>query len=174
MLERHNPLTSLLAGGHRANALLLVAMIATIGGTVAFTSTFAHRLEGSPYQTHAASQTDTAQTAIRPHTTIRPISCKALPDIPGKSITVAVVDYPPNAYTPAHRHPGSIFAFVLKGTLRSQLQGSPAGTHVAGQSWFEPPGALHLFAENTSKTEPAELLATFITDKNCGPLVLPE
>ena len=46
--------------------------------------------------------------------------------------------------------------------------------YVAAQFWFEPPGTLHPFAENASKTGPAELLATFVTDNNCGLLVLPE
>lgn len=73
-----------------------------------------------------------------------------------------------------HRHPGSVLAFVLKGTLRSQMEGGAAETYTTGQTWFEPPGALHLFAENVSKTEPAELLATFITDSNCGALVIPD
>lgn len=110
----------------------------------------------------------------RPETSIRPVSCEPLPGIPGKSLTVAVIDFPPDAYTPSHRHPGSVSAFVLKGTLRSQMEGSAAETFKAGQTWFEPPGALHLFAENVSKSEPAELLATFITDSHCGPLVIPE
>jgi len=58
--------------------------------------------------------------------------------------------------------------------LRSQLQGSPAGTYSAGQTWFEPPGTVHLFAENASTTEPAELLATFIADDDCGALTIPD
>jgi len=115
-----------------------------------------------------------AMDTARPETSIRPVSCETLQDIPGKSITVAVVDFPPDAYTPRHRHPGSVLAFVLKGTLRSQMEGGAAETYTTGQTWFEPPGALHLFAENVSKTEPAELLATFITDSDCGALVIPD
>ena len=89
------------------------------------------------------------------------------------SMTTVIVDFPPNAYTPRHRHPGSVTAFVLKGALRSQLAGTLAATYAAWQSWFEPAGTVHLFAENASTTEPAELLATFITDTDCGPLVVP-
>ncbi|WP_210249246.1 cupin domain-containing protein [Rhizobium sp. ERR 942] len=123
---------------------------------------------------HHMSETSDPAAAGRPQTTVRPISCEPLPNVPGKSLTVAVVDYPPNAYTPRHRHPGSVSAFVLKGTLRSQLEGGPAGTYRAGETWFEPPGTAHLFAENVSKTEPAELLATFVADSDCGPLVIPD
>lgn len=122
----------------------------------------------------AMASQDPSASASRPMTTVKPISCEPLPDVPGKAITTAVVSFPPNGYTPRHRHPGSVTAFVLKGRLRSQLLGSDAETYSAGQSWFEPPGAVHLFAENASMSEPAELLAIFIADENCGPLVIPD
>jgi quercetin dioxygenase-like cupin family protein len=89
-------------------------------------------------------------------------------------LTTAIVAFPPGAYSPAHRHPGSVTAVVLKGTLRSQLAGGLVGTYKPGETWFEPPGALHLLAENASGTEAAELLAIFVADDNCGPLVIPE
>ncbi|MFS2053307.1 cupin domain-containing protein [Variovorax sp. CT11-76] len=93
--------------------------------------------------------------------------------MPGKSITTAMVEFPPLAYTPAHRHPGSVQAVVVSGTVRSQMAGGPAVDYQAGQAWFEPPRALHLFAENPDPVKPASLIATFIADSDCGPLVLP-
>jgi quercetin dioxygenase-like cupin family protein len=115
-----------------------------------------------------------AAAGERPATIVRPLSCENLADIPGKAVTTATVTFPPNAYTPAHRHPGSVTAYVLKGAVRSQLSGSPTVTYRPGDTWFEPNGTLHLFAENASATEHAELLAIFIADENCGPLVIPE
>ncbi|MBO3276892.1 cupin domain-containing protein [Pseudomonas schmalbachii] len=50
----------------------------------------------------------------------------------------------------------------------------PAQTYRAGQTWFEPTGVLHLFAESPSASQPAQLLAVFITDQGCGPLLIPE
>lgn len=108
----------------------------------------------------------------RPATTVAPLSCEKLPNVPGKSITTALVGFPPNAYSPRHRHPGSVMAFVVKGTVRSQLEGGPVGTFGPGQTWFEPPGTIHLFAENASATELAEILAVFVADDDCGPLVI--
>jgi quercetin dioxygenase-like cupin family protein len=110
----------------------------------------------------------------RPMTTVKPLSCEKLPHVPGKSVTTALVTFPPLAYSPAHRHPGSVTAFVVSGSVRSQMAGSEPQTYVAGTTWFEPPQALHLFAENPSKKETAQLLAVFVTDENCGPLVIPE
>jgi quercetin dioxygenase-like cupin family protein len=51
---------------------------------------------------------------------------------------------------------------VLAGTIRSQLGGQKVETYSAGQSFFEPDGSVHLFAENTSTTEPARILAVFV------------
>lgn len=108
---------------------------------------------------------------VRPAITITPVSCQPLPHVPGKAITTVVVSFPPNAFTPAHRHPGSVTAYVLKGAIRSQLASGDPVTYGTGDSWFEPPGVLHLFAENASATESAELLAVIVADQNCGPLV---
>jgi quercetin dioxygenase-like cupin family protein len=126
----------------------------------------------SPMQSDAAGGAGSA--AARPATVVKPVSCEKLPNVPGKSVTTAVVEFPPNAYTPAHRHPGSVTAYVLKGAIRSQMDGGPATVYQQGQTWFEPPGALHAFAENASATEPAELLAVFVADNDCGPLVVYE
>jgi quercetin dioxygenase-like cupin family protein len=114
-----------------------------------------------------------AEEGARPSTTVRPISCEKLPNVPGHSVTTALVEFPPNAYTPRHRHPGSVTAFVLKGALRSQMEGGPAVVYAKGGTWFEAPGAVHSFAENASKTEPAELLAVFVAQNDCGPLTIP-
>jgi len=112
--------------------------------------------------------------ASRPGTATRLLSCEPLADLPGKSVTTALVVFPPRAYSLAHRHPGSVTAYVVSGLIRSQIETTPAQTYAAGSTWFEPAGALHVFAENASASETAELLAVFVTDRDCGPLVIPE
>ena len=109
----------------------------------------------------------------RPAVSSRVLSCEALPNVPGKSVTTVLVDFPPLAYSPAHRHPGSVTAVILEGTIRSQLGGGPVGTYKTGETFFEPPRTLHLFAENPDPVRHARLLAVFVADENCGPLVLP-
>ena len=42
---------------------------------------------------------------------------------------------------------------------------SPVETFKVGESFFEPPGAIHLVSENASSTEPAELIAVFVADE---------
>ncbi|MCP3024692.1 cupin domain-containing protein [Cupriavidus basilensis] len=120
-----------------------------------------------------SSASPAASATGRPASTVKILSCEALPDAPGKSVTTAIVDFPPLGFTPAHRHPGSVTAVVLEGTIRSQLAGGPPIDYVSGQTWFEPPRTLHLFAENPDPTHPARFLATFVADTGCGALVLP-
>lgn len=116
--------------------------------------------------------TDGAGTATRPRAIQHPVACEKLPNVPGKSVTTLLVEFPPNAFTPQHRHPGSVTAYVLKGTLRSQLNGGPVETFKPGGTWFEPPGTIHNMVENPSPTESAEILAIFVADSDCGALTV--
>jgi quercetin dioxygenase-like cupin family protein len=119
---------------------------------------------------HMAGATPSAAAqGTRPATRAKPISCEPLPNVPGKSITTVRVHFPPDGFSPRHRHAGSVSVYVLSGTVRSQLNDGPVGTYKAGQTFFEPPGSIHTFAENASKTEPAEVLATFVAD-DCAQL----
>ncbi len=96
---------------------------------------------------------------------VEPISSHALPNVAGKRVTIVRVFYGPGGFTPAHRHAGSVTAYVTKGEIRSQLAGGPVETFGVGQSFFEPPGAVHLVSANASMTEPAELIAVFVADE---------
>ncbi len=97
--------------------------------------------------------------------TVEPIGSYALPNVPGKRVTIVRVFYGPGGFTRAHRHAGSVTAYVTKGEIRSQLGGGPVETFKVGQSFFEPPGATHLISANASNTEPAELIAVFVADE---------
>jgi quercetin dioxygenase-like cupin family protein len=97
--------------------------------------------------------------------TVEPISSHALPNVPGKRVTIVRVFYAPGGFTRAHRHAGSVTAYITKGEIRSQLAGGAVETFKVGQSFFEPPGATHLISANASNTEPAELIAVFVANE---------
>jgi quercetin dioxygenase-like cupin family protein len=97
--------------------------------------------------------------------TVEPIGSYALPNVPGKRVTIVRVSYGPGGFTRAHRHAGSVTAYITKGEIRSQLAGGHLETFKVGQSFFEPPGATHLVSANASNTEPAELIAVFVADE---------
>ncbi|TKB46831.1 MAG: cupin domain-containing protein, partial [Mesorhizobium sp.] len=68
-----------------------------------------------------------------------------LPNVPGKSIKAVLVEYGPGGTSPAHTHPKSafIYATVLEGAIRSQVNDGPAKTYRAGESFSEFPGDHH-------------------------------
>jgi len=94
------------------------------------------------------------------------IFSEKLPNVPGKTLTVVEVDYRPGGFSAPHRHPASgfVFAYVLSGTIRSQVEGEPERVYSAGQSWTEPPNAHHIVSANASKAKPARLIAYIIAD----------
>jgi len=89
-----------------------------------------------------------------------------LPNVPGKSMKSVLVEYPPGGSSPAHTHPNSafIYATVLQGAIRSQVNRGPVTVYRAGESFAEMPGDHHGVSENASTTEPAKLLAVFVVD----------
>jgi quercetin dioxygenase-like cupin family protein len=91
---------------------------------------------------------------------------RALPNVPGKSLRAVLVEYPAGGSSPAHTHPHSafIYATVLEGAIKSQVNDGPATVYTAGQSFTELPGDHHAVSANASATEPARLLAVFVVD----------
>ncbi len=84
------------------------------------------------------------------------VSSHALPDMPGKRVTVVRVTYGPGGFTPPHRHGGAVTAYITKGQIRSQLNDGPVETFDVGQTLFEPPGTIHRVSANASNTDWAE------------------
>ena len=100
----------------------------------------------------------------------------AIPNIAGKSLIARVVTYPPAGKTPSHRHAGSafIYAHVLSGAIRSQVDDEPAKVYRVGEGFHEVPGSHHRVSENASDREPASLLAVFVVDSKDNPLTIPD
>lgn len=98
-----------------------------------------------------------------------------LPNVPGKSMRGVLVEYAPGGFSQAHTHPSSafIYATVLEGAIRSQVNGGPVTVYKAGESFSELPGDRHGVSENASKTEPAKLLAVFVVDTSQQELTFP-
>lgn len=93
---------------------------------------------------------------------VQPVMREALPDAPGKQVALVTVAYAPGQASTPHSHPGPVFAYVLEGSVVSQLAGEAPRTYTQGQSWYEPPGAHHVVSRNGSATQPARLLAWLI------------
>ncbi|HEV2156397.1 cupin domain-containing protein [Bradyrhizobium sp.] len=91
---------------------------------------------------------------------------QALPNVPGKSMKGVLVEYGPGGSSPAHIHAPSafIYATVLEGAIRSQVNDGPAKVYHKGENFSEKPGDRHAVSANASATEPAKLLAVFVVD----------
>lgn len=104
------------------------------------------------------------------------VASEPIPNVPGKTLVSVVVDYPPGASSVPHRHAGSafIYAYVVSGRIRSQVDDEPVRVYGPGEFWFENPGAQHRVSANASDTEASRLLAVFIVDADDTPLTTPD
>jgi quercetin dioxygenase-like cupin family protein len=108
------------------------------------------------------------------------IFAHALADVPGKNLVIVALEFPPKpqkqvdppGQCPGHRHPGSAYVYVTKGTMRQGVAGKPAQLVRAGEGFFEPPGELHTVSENASPTEPASAIAIHIVPDG-APILIP-
>ena len=99
-----------------------------------------------------------------------------IPNAEGKSMVAVVVTYPPGAKSPSHHHARSafIYAYVLSGAIRSQVDDEPAKVYQVGEGFKEMPGSHHRISENASDKDPASLLAIFVVDSKDKPLTIPD
>ena len=96
---------------------------------------------------------------------VKLIRTEKLDNVPGQTLTVVSVNYPPGGKSRRHHHAGIVYAYVLSGAVRSENSATgPVKVYKAGESFFEPSGSTHLVSENASATKPASLLAVFIAD----------
>jgi quercetin dioxygenase-like cupin family protein len=99
-----------------------------------------------------------------------------IPNTEGKNMVAVLVTYPPGGKSPAHHHAQSafIYAHVLSGAVRSQVDDEPAKVYRVGEGFYEMPGAHHRISENASDINPASLLAVFVVDSKDIPLTIPD
>jgi quercetin dioxygenase-like cupin family protein len=99
-----------------------------------------------------------------------------IPNAQGKKMVAVVVNYPPAGKSPAHHHATSsfIYAYVLSGSIRSEVDNEPVKVYKVGESFSELPGSSHKISENASDKEPASLLAIFVVDSKDTVLTTPD
>jgi len=93
------------------------------------------------------------------------VSSEPLSHAPGKRITIALVTFAPGAWSPPHIHGGTVNVWVLKGTVKSQLNSGPMEVFTPGGTFFEPIGGTHTYSGNVSTTEEAQILAIFVHEE---------
>jgi quercetin dioxygenase-like cupin family protein len=88
--------------------------------------------------------------------------------VPGKEIVIGSAMLPPGTAVGYHTHPGDEIGYVLKGELTLKTRGQPDRALKAGDSFFNPRGAVHSVTTVAGGTA----VSTWIIDKD-QPLATP-
>ena len=102
-----------------------------------------------------------------------PVLEEAIPSInpPLKLVRGARIRFAPRQTTGLHRHPISVAGVVTAGSFIIKREGEPEKVVKTGEPFFEPAGVATERFDNASATEPAELVAFFLTDTKDRPLI---
>ena len=81
----------------------------------------------------------------------------------GLAVEAVRVDYTPGGFTAGtHRHPAGAYVYVIDGRVMFGIDGGEPFVLKAGESFYEPPGAVHSVSRNASADQPASLIAFFV------------
>jgi quercetin dioxygenase-like cupin family protein len=81
----------------------------------------------------------------------------------GRRVNAVRVDYEPGGFTNgSHRHPAGAYVYVIEGSVMFGLDDNEPVMLKAGESFYEPPGAVHSVSRNASEELPASLIAFFV------------
>ncbi len=83
--------------------------------------------------------------------------------IPGRHAVQARAEFEPGGAIGRHTHPGEELSIVLEGSLVLEVDGQPARTIKAGESFFIPAGVVH--AGKNAGSGKAVVFATYIVEK---------
>jgi quercetin dioxygenase-like cupin family protein len=85
------------------------------------------------------------------------------PSRDGLSVQAIRVDYEPGGFTAGtHRHPAGAYVYVIDGSVEFVVGDGEPIVLPAGESFYEPPGAMHSVSRNASEDVPASLVAFFV------------
>jgi len=87
---------------------------------------------------------------------------RALPDVPGREGLIERVELAPGEVSPAPRRNADVFAYVLEGSIITQVEGRGSQNVHAREVIYESPTDVHRGRRNASTTEPAALLVFFV------------
>jgi quercetin dioxygenase-like cupin family protein len=101
----------------------------------------------------------------------QPLMSKDLPELPGREVSMIIVEHAPGGSSPIHRHHAHALVYVLEGSVVMQVKGGQQVTLTPGQTFYEGPDDVHVVDRNASRTQPAKFLVVLIKDKGAPVLV---
>jgi quercetin dioxygenase-like cupin family protein len=105
---------------------------------------------------------------------VQQIVTQPLADVPGREVRMLLVDRAPASASPPHRHPGHhTFGYVLEGTYEFAIDRGQPRLLKAGDTFYEPPTAVHSTSRNPSTDQRVKLLVFMVADQK-NPTTVPE
>ena len=106
----------------------------------------------------AAAQTPTNTTT---ELLVQPLS-----DLPGREVRITLLDRDPGNSSPPHHHPGRhTFGYVVEGNYELGINGQPTRMLKAGDTFYEPPGAVHSMSRNASPDKRLKIVVFMVADQ---------
>jgi quercetin dioxygenase-like cupin family protein len=91
------------------------------------------------------------------------LMAQPLLDLPGREVRMTLLDRAPGASSPPHRHPGHhTFGYVIEGSYEFGINGEPPRTLKAGDTFYEPPSALHSTSRNPSADQRLKIVVFMV------------
>jgi len=86
-------------------------------------------------------------------------------DVMGRVVSIRRFEGDPGTGSGPHRHPGShTFGYVREGVYEVKVDDGPVQRLGPGETFYEPPNALHAVSRNGSNTQPVKYLVIQVTD----------
>jgi quercetin dioxygenase-like cupin family protein len=105
---------------------------------------------------------------------IQQIVSQPLADVPGREVRMLLIERAPGTASPPHRHPGHhTFGYVMEGTYEFAIDRREPRLLKAGDTFYEPPGAVHSTSRNPSTDQRVKLLVFMVADQK-NPTTVPE
>jgi quercetin dioxygenase-like cupin family protein len=109
------------------------------------------------------SMSAAAQT---PTNTTTDLMVQPLSDLPGREVRITLLDRDPGNSSPAHHHPGHhTFGYVVEGNYELGINGQPTKMLKAGDTFYEPPGAIHSMSRNASPDKRLKIVVFMVADQ---------
>jgi quercetin dioxygenase-like cupin family protein len=121
----------------------------------------------SGFGTFTATRFVTASSAQpAPAAAAKPLLVQPLGDLPGREIRITLLDRAPGSNSAPHRHPGHhTFGYVIEGSYEFAIDGQPARILNAGETFYEPPTALHSTSRNPSADKRTKVIVFMVADQ---------
>ena len=87
------------------------------------------------------------------------------PSREGVAVHADRVDYGPGGFSRVHRHPAGAYVYVIDGSVMFGIGGREPVLLKVGDSFYEPPGALHSTSRNPSRDARTKILIFMVADQ---------